>query len=248
MLSCTFKAAKISNMLSANQIKYFKSLHLKKNRDTEGLFIAEGDKLLGDLLASEFECVSLFQIDICLDNAEKVSSKEMSRLSALKNHSNSFGVFKKKSWNLDLSANKVICLDGVQDPGNFGTILRLMDWFGITQVICSKDTVDVYNPKVVQATMGSLRNITVSYGDLESILTNEYKSYTKLGAFMEGEDVKVFPAPKKFVLVMGSEGKGVRENIRNLIDSKISIPKDPSSQAESLNVAVSCGLIMHRLL
>lgn len=235
-------------MLSANQIKYFKSLHLKKNRDTEGVFIAEGDKLLGDLLKSEFDCVSLFQIDPNFESAEKVSPKEMSRISALKNHSNSFGVFKKKSWGLDLNADKVICLDGVQDPGNFGTILRLMDWFGIEQMICSKDTVDVYNPKVIQSTMGSLRNISVCYGDLDTMLSNDFRSHVKLGAFMEGEDIKTVQAPDKFVLVMGSEGKGVREDIQKLIDSKVSIPKMPNAQAESLNVAVSCGLLMHRLI
>lgn len=234
-------------MLSANQIKYFKSLQAKKNRDAEGVFIAEGDKLLRDLLDSDFECSYLFQIDPDLNDAVKISEKEMSRISALKNYSNSYGVFKKKEWWLDKTQDVVLCLDGIQDPGNFGTIIRLMDWFGIRQLICSKDTVDVYNPKVIQSTMGSLRNVSISYGDIKEIIQSEFPDHMIVGTFMNGVDVKKVSFPEKLILIMGNEGKGISKDLLDLVQKKVSIPSHSSSKAESLNVAISTALILHSL-
>lgn len=234
-------------MLSANQIKYFKSLHAKKNRDAEGVFIAEGDKLLKDLIDSDFECFYLFQIDVNMDNSVKVSEKEMSRISGLKNYSNSFGVFRKKEWQIDKGASKVLCLDGIQDPGNFGTIIRLMDWFGIRQLICSTDTVDVYNPKVIQSTMGSLRNVSIVYGDLKTMIQSNFGNHLKLGTFMNGINVQSVEFPENIVLIMGNEGKGIRKELIDILEKKISIPSHPSSKAESLNVAISTAIILHSM-
>lgn len=231
-------------MLSANQIKYLKSLHQKKNRDLNKVFFAEGDKLLRDLLDSDFELIHLYQLENTFSEGERISEKAMSRISALKNYSNSFGVFKKKNWQLDKSAKVVLALDGVQDPGNFGTIIRLMDWFGIDQLICSENTVEVYNPKVIQSTMGSLRNISVVYGDLKELIVNEFPAHQKVGTFMNGENVKAFEWSDKTILIMGSEGKGISAELIDLIEEKITIPQNKGSKAESLNVAISTGIIL----
>ena len=246
-------------MLGKNTIKLIKSLALKKYRTKEGLFLVEGDKLVSELLNSQLQVQNLivtedFPIpkELTLRNVEKVSGtmySEIKKASLLKSPQNSIAICRipeTRSLPEDLKDTFSLYLDGIQDPGNLGTIIRICDWFGITQLFCSPDTVDLYNPKVIQASMGSFNRVKIWETDFEEVAqiakTSGIKTY---GAFMHGENLYNESLPKSALLVMGNEGNGIRQKVENLLDQRLSIPNmsTQTEKAESLNVSVATAII-----
>jgi len=235
-------------MVVKSQIKLIKSLHQKKHRKEQGLFLIEGEKGINEALANGLEayllCSNLSEMKTTIAY-EKVSKLELEQMSALKNPNGYLGVFKiPKAKSLDFS-NWILALDGVQDPGNLGTIIRLCDWFGISQILCSKDTVDCFSPKVVQATMGSITRVQIYYEDLEAVLICSKKEI--YGTFMEGSTISKIDFSVPGIIVLGNEGQGISENISNLVNKKISIPSFGYSQAESLNVANAAAVVLYEM-
>jgi len=234
--------------ISKNQFKLITSLSQKKYRQKYQLFIAEGIKVVQELLNSSFEvetlfCTDDFSSDISDEKIVRVSETDLKKISNLKTPNKVLGVFKIPNEKPVLDEGLVVALDAINDPGNLGTIIRLCDWFGVTELICSKDTVDCYNQKVVQASMGSLTRISIRYVDLA-----EYLSATNNPTFiadMDGENVYKAALPKQGVLIMGNEANGVSEEIKNLITNKISIPRFGQTQeTESLNVATATAILL----
>ena len=234
-------------MVVKSQLKLIKSLHQKKNRIQHGLFIIEGEKGIADALANDLIPYKLLssQVGSDINSFEKISEKEFSQISALKNPNGYLGVFNiPKQAALDFK-DWVIVLDGLQDPGNLGTIIRLCDWFGIKQILCSPDTVDVYNPKVVQASMGSLTRVSVYYEPIIPLI-NRF-NIPVYGTFMEGTPIQkiVFKTPG--IIVFGNEGNGISTELSNHITEKISISSHPASKAESLNVANAAAIVFYEM-
>lgn len=237
-------------MVSKNRIKYLRSLASKKNRDADGVFIAEGPRLVSDL-ANWFEPVEIVTEQRHASLFESFSpsittAEVLAQISLLKNHQGVFAVFHKRKCNIaDADSDKmlVLALDGIQDPGNLGTIIRTADWFGVEHIVCSNDTVDVYNPKVIQATMGAVARVSVHYTNLASYLST--RKCAIYGAFLEGESIYETTFGVNGVLVMGNEGNGVSEEIENLVTKKIHIPPYPADRksSESLNVATATAII-----
>mmetsp|Transcript_30905 Transcript_30905/g.100602 ORF Transcript_30905/g.100602 Transcript_30905/m.100602 type:complete len:243 (-) Transcript_30905:369-1097(-) len=235
-------------MISKRQIKIITSLHQKKYRKSTGLFVAEGKKVIQEFLNSKFELDTLFTIDEHLfANTSKValiSEAELKKISFLKTPNKALALFKITDNAVVNAEGLIVALDDVRDPGNLGTIIRLCDWFGVKQLVCSEATVDCYNPKVIQATMGSLTRVNVVYTNLEN-----YLSETKLpvfGAFMDGKNVYQTELPTDGILVMGNEANGVSEKISKFITKKIAIPRfGEIQQTESLNVAMATGILLN---
>jgi len=234
-------------VITKNQIKFIKSLSLKKNRQKEQLFIAEGEKIVAELLNSNFELHEIFATnEWILKNTDvraiKVTNSELDRISNLKSANNVLAVVKIKQEKLLKNTRLTLVLDDINDPGNLGTIIRMCDWFGVKQLVCSKSTVDCFNPKVVQSAMGSLFRVPIIYTDLEEYVT---KVDTPIyGAFMDGENVRNVKVPESVHLIMGNEANGISEEINNLITDKVAI-KNIGNSAESLNVAVATSILLH---
>ncbi|RVT73119.1 RNA methyltransferase [Flavobacterium sufflavum] len=235
-------------MVSKNQIKLITSLQQKKYRISNQLFFAEGVKVIQELLQSNFELEHLYTTQFDFEEVSSVKKSlihenDLKKISALATPNSCLAVFKIPQEKEIINSGLIIALDDIRDPGNLGTILRLCDWFGIKQVVCSKETVDIYNPKVVQATMGSITRVCVAYVNLE-----EYISQTKLpvfGTFMDGENVYKSSLSQEGVIVMGNEANGISEGIENLIKNRISIPRFGDLQkTESLNVATATAIIL----
>jgi len=231
-------------MITKNEIKRIKNLQHKKNRKEEGLFIAEGKKTVLDLLKSGCKAEIIYAVDE-IQNTDfiSVTPKEMERISLLKSPSKVLGVFHIQNQKKHSQKAVIMVLDGVTDPGNLGTIIRLCDWFGISSLICSPNTVDCYNPKVVQATMGSLSNVICVYTDLVAFLKKSNKPI--YGAFMEGGSIYETSLDTEGILVMGSESHGISKEVTESIQHKLTIPRFGStSGAESLNVALAAAIIL----
>ncbi|APG66240.1 RNA methyltransferase [Tenacibaculum todarodis] len=234
--------------LSKNHIKLITSLQQKKYRQKHKLFIAEGIKVVEELLKSSLVLEKLFvtnecSFDIPVDKTFEVSDVELKKISQLKTPNKVLGLFQIPEQKLLKNNGLVIALDAINDPGNLGTIIRLCDWFGVEQLLCSKDTVDCYNAKVVQASMGSLTRIQINYVDL-----NSYLSETKLPTFiadMDGENVYKSQLPKEGVLIMGNEANGVSKEIKELAKNVVSIPRfGVKQETESLNVATATAILL----
>lgn len=247
-------------MLSKNQIKLITSLQKKKYRDQHKLFVAEGNKLVSDLLSAKIEAEFLIytndwnELESLPSNAiitTKIASEtnQIKKISSLKTPPNVIGVFKFPNNQLNQENIKnglSLILDDVQDPGNLGTIIRIADWFGIKQIFCSPNTVDLYNSKVVQATMGAISSVSVIYTPLkELILQYTSAGFPIYGTFLEGETIYNCKLQKKGFIVMGNEGKGVSKEIQDLVSQKLYIPDFPNGESisESLNVAVATSII-----
>ncbi len=235
-------------MLSKNQIKRITSLQQKKYRNEYQLFIAEGIKVIQELFQSEYIAEHFYTTnpDLSIPSApipEIIPESDLKKISCLKTPNDCLAVFripKTKPINLN---GLVVCLDDVRDPGNFGTIIRLCDWFGVEQLVCSPETADVYNPKVIQATMGSISRVNLVYTDLSKFLENSILPI--YGAFMEGENVYESTLPEKAILVLGNEANGISKSIESKISSKISIPRFGQLQkTESLNVATASAILL----
>ncbi|TBN05471.1 RNA methyltransferase [Hyunsoonleella flava] len=233
-------------MLSKNQIKFIKRLGQKKYRLAEGYFVVEGVKTINELLQSHFELHQLyttesFNIDAKTENL--ISEADLKRISFLKTPNKALAVFNIPKPNQVDCEGLIVALDDVRDPGNLGTIIRLCDWFGIKDLVCSKQTVDCYNPKVLQATMGSISRVNVSYLDLSSFLNKAQLSI--FGAFMDGDNVYQAALPDKGILVMGNEANGISKTIEAEINKRIAIPRFGNIQVtESLNVATATAILL----
>ncbi|NUY82549.1 RNA methyltransferase [Flavobacterium sp. MAH-1] len=235
-------------MVSKNQIKRITGLHQKKYRQQEALFLAEGVKVISELLDSSFELEHLFEIEPLfpqVSDSKKTMATEsdLKKMSALSTANNCLAVFKIPPPKPIDESGLIVALDDIRDPGNLGTILRLCDWFGIKQVVCSKETVDLYNPKVVQATMGSLARVNVVYADLRDFLSD-----TKLpvfGTFMDGDNIYAENLPSNGIIVMGNEANGISPEVEKRTTKRISIPRFGDLQkTESLNVATATAIIL----
>ena len=242
-------------MLSKNQIKWVKSLELKKNRKAEGLFVAEGPKVVDDLLRGGFTPRSLFATRGYTEqhrdvSCQEITDEELRKLSFLQHPQQVLAVFEIPLTNLPslregpgVGFPLSLALDGIQDPGNLGTIIRIADWFGITTIYCSLDTADAYNPKVVQATMGSLAHVRIIYTDLVELLT--HTDVPIYGTLLDGEDIyQQTLESDKGIIVMGNEGNGISPAVRQLITHKLFIPNFHEEQetADSLNVAIATAI------
>lgn len=235
--------------LSKNKIKWIKSLQFKKNRDNFKVFVVEGDKMIQEALSFastsiELICytkTSVFSGSSSINTIENfsVNDEELKSISSLKNPNKSFAVIKNEYKSIHPSALK-IAIDGVQDPGNMGTILRLADWYGITEIICSNETVDCYNPKVIQASMGAIFRVKVKYLDLNTFLAKQKK--TIFGALLNGENIYSKNLAPEGILVLGNEGHGISKEIEKMISCPLTIPK--IGQTESLNVSTATGIIL----
>ena len=235
-------------MISKNQIKLITSLQQKKYRQTHQLFIAEGVKVIQELLLSNFVLEHLYITEELFKTVEQrkktlISEADLKRISSLSTANNCLALFKIPNHQPVQTNAIIVALDNIRDPGNLGTIIRLCDWFGIHQIVCSNETVDVYNPKVVQATMGSISRVNVTYLDLP-----EYLKEVKVpvfGAFMDGEDVYKEALPKVAVLILGNEANGISKEVEQLVKTKLAIPRFGSIQkTESLNVATATAIFL----
>ena len=232
-------------MISKNEIKSITQLQQKKYRDARGLFVAEGPKVISELIEAGVALQAYYTTDASathIPNASQISARDLQKISNLKTANSALAVFEIPKGTPFVPNGLVVALDAVRDPGNLGTIIRLCDWFGVTQLLCSKDTADCYNPKVVQATMGSIARIAIHYADLESTLKDI--ELPVLGAFMDGTNVYKTELPKEAVLVMGNEANGISNAIATLISEKISIPQFGASTTESLNVATATAILL----
>lgn len=232
-------------MITKNQIKFIKSLSLKKNRIKEQLFVAEGEKIVSELLRSDFEIKNIYatkEWKVNNDNITQISNAELQRISNLKSPNKVLVVVQFKNHKIIKHDGITLVLDEINDPGNLGTIIRMCDWFGVKQIICSKNTVDIFNPKVVQSAMGSVFRVNVNYTDLENYLSDIKTPI--YGAFMHGKNLKELKIPKSAHLVMGNEANGISAEINKLITDKVAI-KNIGKSAESLNVAVATSILLH---
>lgn len=236
-------------MVTKNQIKLVTSLQQKKYRTKHGLFVAEGKKVVGELLDAGFKTYQLFVDDVELtahfQGAEMVSTKMLKQMGSMANPSGILGVFHIPEVKKISETDWILAVDAVRDPGNLGTIIRLCDWFGIKNLFCTADTVDCYNPKVLQATMGSIARVNVIYVDLLHYL--ETTSLPIYGAFMQGERVYGKSLPDKGILVMGNEANGISAEISALIKERIAIPQFGDATAESLNVATATAILLSEI-
>ena len=234
-------------MVSDKQIKIIKSLKLKKTRIKHNLFVAEGDKTILELITAGFNINSLYSINRQIEGVKnsviQLSKPELNKISNLSNPKNSLGVFeipKPKKINYN---KLIIGLDNISDPGNLGTIIRLCDWFGIEDLICSFDTVDCYNPKVIQASMGSISRVNITYLDLQKTLeNNSLKTY---GTYMQGDSIFEIDEIINGVILFGNEANGINPNLSKFIDKRLSIPRfGKLKKTESLNVANALSIVL----
>jgi len=240
-------------LVSKSQLKLITSLQQKKYRDKTGLFVAEGPKVIAEFIKAGLSLVSFFttssedQVAYLENDLRKkyhqVSSNELQKMSFLKTANTSLAVFNIPKTKGQERKGFIIALDAVRDPGNLGTIIRLCDWFDVTQLICSEDTTDCFNPKVVQATMGSLARIDIRYVNLSEYIKNT--SLPIYGAVMDGDSVYQSTLPTEAIIVLGNEANGISEEIQKQINHPITIPQfGVKKDTESLNVATATAVLL----
>ena len=243
-------------MISKNQIKYIHQLELKKFRKQEGLFIAEGHKVVGDLLRAGFKPRQIFAVqDWITDNSSQLSVldsqlsevnlEELTRLSLLQHPQQVLALFPIPDEQTIPSPKNAlsILLDNVQDPGNLGTIIRIADWFGIDTIYCSLGTVDAWNPKVVQATMGSIARVHIKYVDPQLLFDSLPDKFPVYGTFLDGDNIYTQQLSQQGIIVMGNEGNGISDAVRARVTHKLLIPDFHNGDtADSLNVAIATAI------
>jgi TrmH family RNA methyltransferase len=241
-------------MLSKNQVKYIQSLGQKKHRDEENCFIAEGPKLVKELLNEKncriiqlYALTSWIKEEPAAGNAVEISEQELEKISQFSTPNQVLAVVEKIKWNgeAELKGHISLLLDTIQDPGNMGTIIRLADWFGIKNIFSTPDCADIYNPKVVQASMGSIVRVRVEYTDAVKLM-EENKSVRTYAAVMDGRDITGMESIKEGIIIIGNESKGISETLLKLANVRITIPG--KGKAESLNAAVATGIILSHLV
>ncbi len=239
-------------MLSKNQVKLIQKLHYKKYRNELNLFIVEGKKSINEFLQAGYTPQLLIATEAFTTNVSQhlitpVSKDELRKVSALQNPDEGLAVFEQPKHKGILQEGVIVALDNVQDPGNLGTIIRLCDWFGVETLLCNTQTVDCYNPKVVQASMGSLTRVAVHYLDLAAFLTT-----TALPVYtmdLEGENLYTATFPKDCILILGNEANGISSEVRALSNEVITIPRFSKHQrTESLNVAMAGAIILSEVM
>jgi TrmH family RNA methyltransferase len=234
--------------MTKNEIKQLKQLQQKKYRKLQQTFVVEGLKSIREFIKAGFIPVKIYSLEQVPVSHSKypveiITNKQLQQISFLKHPKDALAVFKMKTPGKIQETGLVLALDDLQDPGNLGTIIRTADWFGFRQIVCSKDTVDCYNPKVVQATMGSLANVNIIYTDLQKFL--EKTSLPVYGTFLEGDNIYKTKLPENAMVVIGNEGNGIKPQIAALIQHKITIPKASNTLAESLNASVAAAVVMN---
>jgi len=235
-------------MLSKNQLKLILSLKKKKFRQQHKLFLAEGIKVVEELLNSKFEiqqlfCTSKYLNSFSIENTQLITDKELNVISGFNSPNQILGIFKIPEKEIIKRKGFTLVLDEINDPGNLGTIIRLCDWFAVDQLICSTNTVDCYNQKVVQASMGSLVRSSIVYTDIKKFLENENRSV--YGALLKGENIYQNKLTKNSILVMGNEANGISPEIQSMINQPITIPQFGTEQdTESLNVASATAILL----
>lgn len=234
-------------MITKNQIKLVKSLRLKKNRIQSGFFIAEGEKIVDELIESDLYMVNIFSVSEKYKNLENyvsINSAQLKQISNLKSPNNVLGVFKiPTNPEIDFSSN-IVALEAINDPGNLGTIIRLCDWFGIKDIICSNNSVDCYNPKVIQSSMGSIGRVRISYMDFEDLLANT--NYSSVAADLTGVNLNNYSFSKNQIIFFGSESNGFSEKLSSGLKNKITIERF-NNNVESLNLASSVAIVLSEL-
>ncbi|MCQ4034946.1 RNA methyltransferase [Kaistella montana] len=238
-------------MLTAHKIKILQSLDKKKFRQKYNLFLVEGNKTIKEIPLSRYKISEIFSVNpselgIKEISTTEITPNELKKISFLQHPKDSVAVCELLEPVFSQDVPVQLILDGIQDPGNLGTIIRLADWFGIEQIICSEDTVDFYNPKVIQASMGSFLRVNINYQNIENYLQNSGAAI--IGTDMDGENFYQFDFPEKFNLIFGNEGNGIRPNIEQLLTHKITIPRfGKSKSTESLNVSMAAGIILGQI-
>ena len=243
-------------MVSRSQLKYIQSLGQKKHRDTEGVFVAEGPKLVKELIESKnAELTQVYTLnewaeenkDLLKDiSVTAINETELERITQLTTPNKVLAVVKKFETNEPVINERIsLVLDAIRDPGNLGTIIRIADWFGISQIICSGDCADMYNSKVVQATMGSIARVNVFYTDLP-VWLKQSPGVRIYAAMLEGKDATKMSTIKEGLIIIGNESMGIDKEVVPYANEKISIPR--KGRAESLNAAVATGIILSHLV
>jgi RNA methyltransferase, TrmH family len=241
-------------MITKNQVKYIQSLGQKKWRDSEHVFIAEGPKLVNELLiAANCKIIQIYALKAWIDQVKpgaevtEVTIDELQKISQLSTPNQALAIVEKIKWESEamIKGNISLALDEIQDPGNMGTIIRLADWFGIKNIFCSTNCADAYNTKVVQASMGSITRIRIEYIDLPLWLKKNI-DLSIYATVLNGEDVTKMEKLKEGIIIIGNESQGISDEVLKLADVKITIPR--KGKAESLNAAVATGIIMSHLI
>ena len=247
--------------ISKNQIKFIRQLEQKKFRRREGLFVAEGTKVVGDLLAhyqphavfatQEWLAQHSSHLSLLTSHLNPVTDEELRRLSFLQHPQQVLALFpipqppdiSLTSYPSPLTSSLSLALDGIQDPGNLGTIIRIADWFGIGQIVCSEDTADAWNPKVVQATMGSIARVNIIYNNLAEFLDTLPADFPVYGTMLDGDNIYTQPLTSHGLIIMGNEGNGISPEIRRKVNRRLLIPSYRTDDtAESLNVAIATAV------
>jgi len=238
-------------MISKNEAKYIQTLYHKKTRESEGVFVAEGPKIVGELLASGYVVQKVYATDdwiapkACTAELVRITQQELERISGLQAPNQVLAIAQQQPMTPPLLQGRLsLVLDAIQDPGNLGTIIRIADWFGITQLIASTDSVELYNPKVIQSTMGSFLRVNIFYTDITTFLREV--SVPVYGALLNGKNVFTIDKVKEGLLVIGNESKGISEAVQQLVTVPVTIPR--MGGAESLNAAVATGIIISHLV
>ncbi len=235
-------------MLNKNQSKLVTSLQQKKYRMQHQLFVVEGIKVVNEFLSSSYSLEKLFCVEDSLSlfnayNPQIITEKELSKISNLSTPNKVVGLFKIPTAPKNIEKGLILVLDTINDPGNLGTIIRLSDWFGVSHIVCSKNTVDCYNSKVVQATMGSLARLPIQYINIEKFL--QETPLPIYGALMDGENVYATNLKQEAILIMGNESNGISKKIKAFIHTKITIPRySKTTRTESLNVATATAILL----
>lgn len=234
-------------------IQFVRSLADKRVRDRERLFVAEGAKLVEEIMASALtiRCVYTTRAELRGERVELVDRRDMERISQLKTPTDTLALVEQPTYEFDIrrvADSLVLALDGVQNPGNLGTIIRLADWFGVEDIVCSAECADCFNPKVVQATMGAILRVRIHYTDnLARLLHTASECGAQIyGTLLEGENIYEHRLEQRGVVVMGNEGRGLSEECRNVLTDKLFVPPYPIDVAtsESLNVAMATGIVL----
>jgi len=234
-------------LITNKQIKFIKSLAVKKNRIQENCFIVEGEKMTNELIKSSYKIIKLYATKDWISknkyfSAYQVSNSQLARISGMKSANNVLAIVEYRNNSTIPIFGRKLVVDNVKDPGNLGTIIRTCDWFGIRDIVCSKSTVDIYNPKVVQSTMGSLFRVNVYYVSLNKYLSKVQNHI--YGAYTSGKDVRNIKTNKDFHLVVGNESRGISCELSKYINTRVSISSN-SHFADSLNVASATSIILH---
>ena len=234
-------------MITKNQIKLVRSLRIKKNRLQSGFFVAEGEKIVDELLKSDLEAVNIFSISEKYKNLKNyisINSTQLKQISNLKSPNKVLGIFKiPANKEIDFNSN-IIALEEINDPGNLGTIIRLCDWFGIKNIICSQNSVDCYNPKVVQSSMGSISRVSISYMEFDNLISSV--SYNTVAADLNGKSLKEHIFSKNQIIFFGNESNGFSQKVSSNIKTKITIQRY-NDNVESLNLASSVAIVLSEL-